>query len=324
MEHFLRQEYAEAVDCFEHGTGLGHSSECAMMLGKCYEHGLGVGKDLVLAKDNYRMALIQFGFLHAPDCEEILWLKSKLEDLKDLPEINEQCLWIDKVGPVRVKRTKIKEWSVKFSERGTQVDISYCTPLCRGFRIAKSHMLNENHRWTCDWHSRFYDGYTLDADLFRLEVRRGSTNEWKEILDDRHCTVVFGKDVDLDYLYIQEAIMAHVRSVLKKRAKVIFTEILDEVSGMTGVPYGECKVSPGLRKSWAYRTTATGDITFSLKAIQLSVDGFKALCVHELTHYFVSDHNHRFYLKLEELGGKHLADLDIRLDSGIKWRQLKL
>lgn len=324
MEHFHRQEYADAVDCFEHGTGLGHSSECAMMLGKCHEHGLGTSKDLVLAKDNYRMALIQFGFMHSPDCEEILWLKAKLEELKDLPEINEQSFHSDRIGPVSVKRTKIKDWSVRYNERGTQVDISYCTPLCRGFKIAESRNLRENVHWTCDGYSRFFDGYTLDAELFRLEIRRGSTNEWKEILDGRHCTIIFGKDADLDYLYVQEAILAKARTLLKKRAKVIFTEILDEMSEMTGVPYRKCKVSEKLSKSWAYRMTKTGDITFSLKAIMLPLDNFKALCVHELTHYFVSDHNRSFYLKLEELGGKHLAYLDARLDSGMNWRQLKL
>jgi TPR repeat protein len=54
MEYFLRGEYAQAIDCFEEGTGFGESSECLLMLGKCYEQGLGISRDLVFAKDPYR------------------------------------------------------------------------------------------------------------------------------------------------------------------------------------------------------------------------------------------------------------------------------
>ena len=46
MEHFLRKEYAQAIDCFETGSAFGGSSKCLLMLGKCYEQGLGVDVDL--------------------------------------------------------------------------------------------------------------------------------------------------------------------------------------------------------------------------------------------------------------------------------------
>lgn len=32
MEYFLRGEYAQAIDCFEEGTGFGESSECLLRL----------------------------------------------------------------------------------------------------------------------------------------------------------------------------------------------------------------------------------------------------------------------------------------------------
>ena len=110
MEHFQRKEYAQAVDCFEAGTSFGGSSKCLLMLGKCYEQGLGVDVDLSLAKDYYQVALIHFEAWYGADgCEDVLWLKEKIRELQDVSKINAQRKYIDSIGWVTVKRSKVKE-----------------------------------------------------------------------------------------------------------------------------------------------------------------------------------------------------------------------
>lgn len=50
--------------------------------------------------------------------------------------------------------------------------------------IAKSHNAQENKNWICDGYTRFYDGYTLNADLFRLSVKRGNSKFFKVLSMD--------------------------------------------------------------------------------------------------------------------------------------------
>lgn len=137
--------------------------------------------------------------MHSPDCAEILWLKSKIGEMSDIPDINELSRYIEPVGWVKVKRTKIKEWSVRFNEDGTVVNISQSRPLIQGLNIAKAHNAKENKNWTCDGYTRFYDGYTLNADLFSLSVKRGNSKEFQSIINGRDCMVIFPYDSDLNY-----------------------------------------------------------------------------------------------------------------------------
>lgn len=324
MRLFQEKEYAKAIECFAKGLNVGNDSDCALMLGKCFEHGLGVEKDLVIAKDCYKSALIKFGFMHSPDCEEILWLKSKIGEMSDIPDINELSRYIEPVGWVKVKRTKINEWSVRFNEDGTLINISQSRPLIEGINIAKSHNAQENKNWTCDGYTRFYDGYTLNADLFRLSVKRGNSKDFQSIINGRDCMIIFPYDADLNYLYIQETIMNKTRELLRKRAEYVFPMKLKEVSERIGVPYGRCKISPTLSKSYAYFTIKTRDVTFALGCIDLPEESIEAICVHELMHTFSADHNSRFYTKLKEYGGQRLYDRDFRLEDGITWRRLRL
>lgn len=215
MRLFQEKEYAKAIECFDKGLNVGNDSDCALMLGKCFEYGLGVEEDLVTAKDCYKSALIKFGFMHSPDCEEILWLKSKIGEMSDIPDINELSRYIEPVGWVKVKRTR-------------------------------------------------------------------------------------------------------------RRAEYIFPMKLKEVSERIGVPYGRCKISPTLSKSYAYFTIKTHDVTFALRCFDLPEESIEAICVHELMHTFSADHNSRFYTKLKEYGGQRLYDRDFRLEDGITWRRLRL
>ena len=325
MEHFQRKEYAQAVDCFEAGTSFGGSSKCLLMLGQCYEQGLGVGVDLSLAKDYYKVALIHFeAWLCADDYEDISWLKEKITELQRIPQISEQRKYIDSVGWVAVKRSKLKEWKIKFNEDGTQVNIGPSIPFCRGFGIAEYHTKMENPRWTCDDHTRFYDGYTLNTDFFNLTIRRGCTPSFESTISGKSCTVLFPCDADLGYLYVQEAIMNKVRDLLKKRAEVVFPQKLHEISQRVGVPYGKCLINLRLSNAWAQYDRSAGDIEFSLSAIQLPEDNFESLCLHELTHSFVEGHDGAFWAKFRQLAGQRLYDLDITHHSHNKWPTLKL
>ena len=325
MEHFQRKEYAQAVDCFETGTSFGGSSKCLLMLGRCHEQGLGVGIDLRLAKDYYKVALIHFeAWSSANDYEDISWLKAKITELQRIPQINEHRTYIDSVGWVTVKRSKVKEWKIKFNEEGTMVNIGPSIPFCRGFRIAEYHTKQENPRWTCDDHTRFYDGYTLNTDFFSLTIRRGSTPSFETAINGRNCMVMFPCDADLGYLYVQEAIMNKVRDLLKKRAEVAFPQKLNEISERVGILCGKCLINTRLSKIWAQYDRVTRDVEFSLSAIQLPEENFESLCLHELTHSFVSGHDGVFWRKFRQLAGQRLYDLDATDHIHGKWPVLKL
>ena len=324
MEHFQRKEYAQAVYCFEIGTCYGDSSKCLSMLGRCYEQGLGVGMDLSLAKEYYKVALLHCEGWYSSYCDEIAWLKGKISELRDLPDVNEQRKFIDSVGWVTVKRARVKEWSVKFNEEGTLVNIGPSIPFCRGFMVADSHTRQENPRWTCDGRTRFYDGYLLDTDFFRLTIRRGCTSSFEGSLNGKDCLVVFPKDADLSYLYVQETIMNKVRELLTKRAKVVFPQKLKEVSERVGVSYGKCLINKKLSAAWAQYCQQTKDVEFSLSAIQLPEENFESICCHELTHSFVSGHEGAFWNKFLELAGQRLYELDTTHHTHGRWPSLKL
>jgi hypothetical protein len=325
MEHFQRKEYAQAIVCFEIGTAFGDSSKCMLMLGRCYEQGLGVGIDLSLAKDYYKVALIHFESWHGvSDNDDISWLKEKLVELKDIPQIHEQRKYIASVGLVIVKRSKLKEWKVRFNEEGTLVGIGQSIPFCRGFSVADYHTKKENPGWTCDGYTRFYDGYTLNADFFDLTIRRGTTPSFEGVINDRNCMVLFPRDADLSYLYVQEAIMNKVRDLLKKRAEVAFSQKLNEVSKRVEVPYGKCLINIRLCNAWAQYDSKTRDVEFSLSAIFLPEENFESLCIHELSHSFSSAHDWVFRSKFRQLAGQRLYELDSIGHIHSKWPTLKL
>ena len=325
MEHFLRGEYAQAVECFEVGTAFGGSSGCLLMLGKCYEQGLGVGRDLSIAKDYYNVALLHYGAWYTQnDLNDISWLKAKIAELKDVPQIKELRKYIDSVGWVTVRRAKLKEWRFKFNEEGTQVGIGPSIPFCRGFSVAEYHTKQENPRWTCDEYTRFYDGYTLNTDFFSLTVKRGSTSSFESCSNGRNCLVMFPCDADLGYLYVQEAIMNKVRDLLKKRAEVVFPQKLSEISERVEVPYGKCLINTRLTNAWAQYDRKTKNVEFSLSAIQVPEENFESICIHELAHSFSAGHDGVFWSMFRQLAGQRLYQLESTGHIHGKWPMLKL
>ena len=310
MEYFHRGEYTQAIDCFEHGTSFGDSSKCLLMLGKCYEGGLGVNVDLSLAKDYYTVALRHFGAWYGHNYDETAWLRERINALSEVSNVNEMRKYIDTVGWVIVRRSRVKEWSIKFNDEGTIVGIGPSIPFCRGFSVAEYQTRQQNHGWTCDGQTRFYDGYTLNTDFFRLTVRRGGTSSFKSSINGRDCLVEFPADADLGLLYVQEAIMNNVRALLKKRAEVVFPQKLKDISERVGVPFGKCKINTRLSNAWAQYNRETRDVEFSLSVIQLPEENFESICIHELSHSFSAGHDYVFWSKFRQLAGQHLYNLD--------------
>lgn len=324
MAFFQKGEYALAVECFENGTAFGGSADCLLMLGKCYEDGLGVELDWGLAKDYYKVALVHFKAWRSLDYEEITWLKQRLENLRDVQDTNEVRKYVNEVGWVTVKRGRVKEWTIKFSENGTLVTIGPSIPFCRGFMVAEAHSKRENPWWTCDGKTRFYDGYSLRADFFSLDVRRGELPSFESHINGAECMVIFPHDADLSLLYVQETIMNLVRDLLRKRAEVVFPRKLREVSERIGVPFGKCSINMRLSRALAQYIPISRDVEFSLDAIQLPKENFESLCIHELAHSFSSDHNGLFWSRFRELAGQRLYDLDSTHHCHGRWNTLKL
>ena len=196
--------------------------------------------------------------------------------------------------------------------------------ICRGFSVAEYHTKQENPRWTCDDHTRFYDGYTLNTDFFNLTIRRGTAPSFESAVNGRICMVMFPCDADLGYLYVQETIMNKVRDLLKKRAESVFPKKLDEISERVAVPYGKYLINTRLSNAWALYNRDTKDIEFSLSAIQLPEENFESLCLHELSHSFVSGHDGAFWNRFRQLAGQRLYDLDSTHDVHGRWRSLKI
>ena len=324
MTFFRNGEYARAVECFENGTAMGDSAGCLLMLGSCYEGGLGVELDLGLAKDYYKVALVHFEAWRALDSEEIRWLKERLGKLSDVQVVREVREYVDEVGWVTVKRGRVKEWTIKFSENGTLVTIGPSIPFCRGFKVAEVHSKRTNPCWTCDGRTRFYDGYVLRTDFFNLVVERGGSSSFESYINGADCRVMFPHNADLSFLYVQETIMSLVRGLLKKRAEVVFPSKLKEVSERIGVPFGKCLINTRLSNAWAQYNPKTRDVEFSLECIQLPEENFESICIHELTHSFSSEHGSFFWAKFRELAGQRLYDLDFTHHRHGRWTGLKI
>ena len=182
--------------------------------------------------------------------------------------------------------------------------IAESRPLYEELSIAKVYSFNTNKNWTCDGYTRFYDGYTLNSYFFSLVVKRGETSEYKSIINERGCTVIFPYDAGLGYLYVQGTIMNKVLDLLRKRANVVIPQKLNELSQRMGIPYGKCKISKNMRRAWE--------------------EYLEAICAHELTHCLVPNHEGKFWQTFKERAGEYLVSLDVKLGLGhIPWQPLK-
>lgn len=324
QEHYLKKEYKEAIDCFIHGIAESDYIACLAWLGSCYEYGLGVPKDLVAAKDLYTGA---YKVMYTSDRRDKLgiWIQERLECLKDIPVYDTMSKFIEGVGNVKVIRRLETPYDpqVRYNLDELVVTVQSRSSLYRGFAFAQVKVPEMARTWTCDGERRFFDGYTLDTDLFSLKVLRGKTDKYTSRLDGRNCYVYFPQKANLDYIYVQQSILKKVRNLLVKRAQVALPPILKEVADRTGTSFQKCEVTSVVRDYLAYNYGKGKKIVFSVNAVQLPMDSVEALCIHELAHNFVNNHSSDFYNKMIELGGEAAYRRDLNLRYKGKWPYLK-
>ncbi len=320
-ELYLDGRYDEAVECFFKGVVEKRSNVCRGWLGYCYELGLGVKKELVLAKDLYEMCRRD---LRYSDTKFALWLDENLVRLKDVGECKSVTKKVEGIGNVKVvKNRNLDKFSFRYNNDEVVVMVreNYHT-FVDGFYYAEKYLPDMNKEWTCDGENRFYDGYTIDTDYFRLEIRRGDGDGYKSCMRGRELCVWFPREACLQYLYVQERIFGKVKKLLWKRAQEVIPMVLERVAKRIGVEYGRCEVVKSLRSCSAFNYALNNDITFSGACIQLPEKSLEALCVHELTHNFVLEHGREFDNKMIELGGIEMYNIYKNLWKEGRWRYL--
>ena len=98
---------------------------------------------------------------------------------------------------------------------------------------------------------------------------------------------------------------------------------MKEVADRTGTTFQNCEVTSAVRDYLAYNYGTGKKIIFSVDAVQLPMDSVEALCIHELTHNFVTNHSSDFYNKMIELGGEAPYRRDQNICYKGKWPYLK-
>ena len=324
-EHYNRKEYAEAVSCFLRSITEDYYNTPRAWLGLCYECGLGVAKDRVLAKDLYSRCYDRLSFSKR-DEKFGLWVAQHLENLKDVAECDSRRVFIEGLGNVKVIRNINAPYKPQFRYNVDEVVVQTDkrTTLVEGLCYAQKHLPDINRGWTCDGQRRYYDGYTLETDYFNLRVLRGATDKYISKVEGRECLLHFPKGANLDYVYVQETIHKKVRQMLFKRTQEVVPPILKEVSERINVPYGKCEVVMTHRSFVAYNIGTNHDIYFTASSIQLPKESLETLCIHELTHNFVSEHGKDFYDKMAELGGEEAVKRDKSMWKEGRWPYLRM
>lgn len=321
-EHYLRKEYEQAVEHFILGLIDCHNPYCMMWLGNCYERGLGVEKDLAEAKDLYRTA--SFWWPHS-ETKGRIWLQERLQCLKDVPEVKFRTGFFNGIGNVKViKSRSVSNTAVRFNLDETVITIAYGDVYHQGFHYAKENLPERNRKWSCDSVGRrFYDGYQIDTDFFHLLVKRGYTDKFIKDTEGNKLTLQFPRNANLEYIYVQEAILKKVKELLFDLSKTVLPQVLADVSERLNVQYGKCDVVMNMQSYYAYNHGSNNDITFASQCIQLPQESLEALCIHELTHNFVSGHARDFFAKMEELGGRKAVSLDENMWKENRWPYLR-
>ena len=323
-EHYNKKEYKEAVACFIDSIAIHYSNGSRAWLGNCYECGFGVKKDLVLAKDLYQVCYGNLGSNEAKS-EFGTWVASRLEALIDISTCDSGSTYINGIGNVKVMKY-INAYhipQIRYNNDEVVVIIDKRTSIVEGFHYAEKQIPEINKNWTCDGESRYYDNYTLKTDFFYLEIRRGNTERYITRIEDDKCTLLFPKHANLEYIYVQKTIHKKVKELLYERAKVVIPYILQKVSERINVPYGKLRIEKSSLGNYAaYNYGSQHDITFCAACVQLPEKSLESLCIHELTHNFVLEHNKAFYDKLKELGGEEAYNLDQTRWKEGKWKYI--
>lgn len=323
-EQYLKKEYELAADSFLLSITKDYCSASCAWLGSCYEYGLGVEKDLIMAKDLYLVCQRSMGVSSGDGL--VAWLLERLKALECVEESKSMSRFIEGIGNVKVIKNLNGPESpqLRYNKDEVVVNTDKRHSFVEAFCFARQRIPEINAMWTCDGVDRFYDGYALETDFFSLKVKRGETDSYITRIDGYDCTVVFPRNADPDYLYVQETIRSKVKDVLYKRAKTVIPPVLQRVSKQIKVPYEKCFVVRSLKGCSAYNLGRGREITISACCIQLPVKSLEALCIHELTHNFVLNHGKEFHDKMRELGGEEYHALSQNLWNEGRWRYLNM
>ena len=329
MNHFQKQDYKEALYYFVRGAVDHYYDACIEQLGICFEHGYGVEKNLALAKDLYNNCYRYWSSLLKYDKEYALCLSrisARLEALKDIADCQELSRCIEGIGNLRVvKNANQAAYSIRYNQNEMVKLLNPKLSIVLAWWYIEENISDLKRRWTCDDRSNhFYDGYTINADHYRLQVKRGTTDHYVTKIDGRECLLLFPKDACLDYIYVQENILKRVRELLHQRALVVIPEVLQGVSKRINVPYGKCVVKKRIGHSaLGWNRYKSHDIHIRSECVQMSKEKLETLCIHELTHNFVKGHGNNFVYKMIELGGSDAYELDQHLMEREEWPMIR-
>lgn len=316
-EHYMRMEYVEATRFFLKAS-VEHLSHYAQgWLGSCYESGLGVEKNLVIAKDLYKVARF---WIRSDQSKMKHWLDERLQVLSKVPEVKECRKMVSGVGPVKVLKYKDATRAViRFNKNEAVVTINHQTPFTDGFYIAEQRLAN----WTCDGVNRFYDGYTLETDYVNLKVLKSTGDTFRSTMDGKDCVLYFPRNLNLDHIYAQEQILSRVHELLFERAKVVIPKRLKEITDQLGHHEKECKIAKKGKRVMGRNYIKSNTIEINARCIQLPVESLDALLIHEIAHDFVPNHSPDFYIKMKELWGEEVYQLDRKLFQEDKWLYIR-
>ncbi len=325
MELYKSKRYKEAAEHFLLGIAKLHSAGSKVWLGRCYESGLGVEKNLLMAKDLYRVAYNNFGHSQRNSTTGV-WVQERLVQLKHIPNNDSMSMSIDGIGNVKAIKTLNGPQApqLRYNMNETVVTCDTKETFVEMFHYAQETIPRLNREWTCDGLNRFFDGYTLNTHHFSLLVTRGESDSYLTRLNGHCCHVLFPKNANLNYIYVQESILKKVKEIIYKRAQEVIPQVLQKVSERINVPYSKCTVVKTLRNYSAFYYPATRDVTFCARCIQLPRASLEALCIHELTHSFVNGHDKNFHEKMQELGGHEMHELDKNLWKEDLWPYLNI
>lgn len=319
VEHYRKQEYKEAIDCFVHAIVDYCSLRSMRLLGNCYKYGYGVEQDIAMAKDLYED---YYSYASIFQRKEPFYIQFRKDiDSMNVPVYHELRKCVEGIGNVRVVKSPhcYMATQVRYNQNEILVTVDKRRALLEGLWYAEKHIPKLNREWTADGKNRFYDGYTINADHYRLQVKRGTTNRYISKIDGRELLLLFPKDACLDYIYVQVSILKKVKQLLDEQAKIVIPEVLQRVSQRINVPYNTCKVTRVVAECAACNRGKQNDIYFRTYCVQLTAEKLDALCIHELTHNFVSGHGTDFKEKMIQLGGEEMLELDKRLWKDQQW-----
>ena len=141
IDHYQRQEYAQAVDCFIHSIIEHNFNDALAWLGNCYEYGLGVPKDLSAAKDLYQSCYEHLGSSQKNGTMGT-WIRQHLDQLKDVHVPDTISRFIEGIGNVKVIRRlqTSSEPQLRYNMDEVVVTVQKRLSLYYGLAFAQMHM----------------------------------------------------------------------------------------------------------------------------------------------------------------------------------------